>query len=241
MTNSSNESSCWETRPFVSKSVPPLKRQKQHAQAQAQAQAKQGPVSLLYPGNVVRRGDVLPTLYRMATERQALHRRRVWGSLAASPLTAPIGLVPLVPNIPFFYLIYRAWSHWRALNGSKHLQFLLEQQLLKPASLPALEQFYATNRAVVNGREHAEEGEKKQENGDDGQHTPTDDILLHHGDGKVLADILDAPELIAEVERAIYQIRVLHGEKDPKDTRSESDSESKNTRTEKGRTDTAPR
>src|ERR1700722_11184421 len=55
-----------------------------------------------------------------------------------------------IPNIPFFYLVYRAWSHWRALSGSKHIQFLIERKLIKTKPSPILDTLYSAGimRAV---------------------------------------------------------------------------------------------
>ncbi|KAI5291696.1 hypothetical protein KEM54_001666 [Ascosphaera aggregata] len=192
------------------------------------AQRRQ-PVDLLYPKNVMHESTVLFQLKKLATERQTLHRQRMWWSLMISPLTAPIAIIPLVPNIPFFYLMYRAWSHWRALEGTKHLQYLLDNRLVKPRSPTALEAFYAKNKAVVNDMsvnknvnddtpsKELKEHEKDSEDSNSG--ILKEDIWLKHDDGKKLAEILQTPELIAEVERAVFQVRNLHGEQNPKDLR----------------------
>lgn len=38
---------------------------------------------------------VLQLLQRLGTERQSLHQKRMWWSMGAIPLTAPIGLLPM--------------------------------------------------------------------------------------------------------------------------------------------------
>ncbi|GAQ41808.1 hypothetical protein AtubIFM55763_002827 [Aspergillus tubingensis] len=160
-------------------------------------------VDVLFPGNAIRPEKLQKMLQAIATERQDLHRRRMWLSLLATPLTAPVGLIPLVPNVPFFYLVYRAWSHGRALNGSKHLEFLLEKNLLNPISYPGLEELYAkrVSYALENTgvdkpiAEMVEEVEKSD-----------DRLLLRMTDAKKLASILEAPDLALEAERAIIQV-----------------------------------
>ncbi|KAI5307037.1 hypothetical protein KEM56_005430 [Ascosphaera pollenicola] len=120
------------------------------------------------------------------------------------------------------------------LEGSKHLKFLLDKRLVKPQSLTALEHFYAENKAVINGRavdfkrdkspsrkfKHQEKGSRE-----DNANMQDEDVLLKHDDGQELAKILEAPELVAEVERAVFQVRQLEGEKDPKDVNKESEKE----------------
>ncbi len=63
-------------------------------------------------------------------------------SLILAPVTAPFALIPIIPNIPFFYVAFRAWSHWRALEGSKHLQKLLADDSFHPQVYKPLDEIY---------------------------------------------------------------------------------------------------
>lgn len=126
-----------------------------------------------------------------------------------------------MPNVPFFYLAYRGWSHWRgeccvlqinyviswthqcaALSGSRHLVYLHEKGLLHPQSSPELEDFYS--KRLISGR---------QEYGNEKSAVPSAEedteerLLLEESDGKELGEILGAPEIAIEVERAVVQIR----------------------------------
>ncbi|EER27187.1 hypothetical protein D8B26_005729 [Coccidioides posadasii str. Silveira] len=197
------------------KSVPPLS-----AKREAQELKSHSPVELLYPGNVIHQSRILGTLRKLATERQDLHRRRMWWSLGVAPLTAPIALIPLIPNIPFFYLAYRGWSHWRALNGSKHLEFLLDNHLVNPTSLPGLEDLYSRHQGLLPKLPPDETpvvDEKSGSNQQPQDDPPDETILLDISDGKDLAKMLQAPELHAEVERAVTQVRhLLNLKKQPK-------------------------
>ncbi|PGH06320.1 hypothetical protein AJ79_06563 [Helicocarpus griseus UAMH5409] len=179
------------------KSVPPLNTRRETEELE-----KHTPVDLVYPQNVIKQSKVLDLLRKLATERQSLHRNRMWWSIIIAPLTAPIALIPLIPNIPFFYFVYRGWSHWRALSGSKHLCFLLDNNLINPVSLPALEKHYAKNPAI---------NENKTD--DKNRGSKSEVILLKEADGKKLAKILGPPELAPEVERAVWQVRHLLQEK----------------------------
>ncbi|KAJ5516557.1 hypothetical protein N7527_008117 [Penicillium freii] len=160
-------------------------------------------VDVLFPGNAVRLERIQQLVRTIATERQEIHRKRMMWSLIAAPITAPFGLVPVVPNIPFFYLAYRGWSHWRALNGSRHLEFLVEKNLLNPISLPELEKLYAKRTSqTLEGT--TTETSYSEVAGDIEQ--SEDQVLLKMSDAKKLATILDAPELALEAERAIIQV-----------------------------------
>ncbi|KAI1905867.1 hypothetical protein LOZ12_006649 [Ophidiomyces ophidiicola] len=191
------------------KSVPPL-----NARREAHELQSQKPIELLYPENVIRESRVLGMLRTLATERQDLHRRRMWWSLGVAPLTAPIALIPVIPNIPFFYLAYRGWSHWRALRGSQHLEFLLNHRLVQPISSPALEHLYSRHSGLIRDNSAVETANEKAVPDPITQLEPPDEqILLDIADGKALAKMLDAPELHVEVERAVAQVQKLlnHG------------------------------
>ncbi|EAU39140.1 conserved hypothetical protein [Aspergillus terreus NIH2624] len=160
-------------------------------------------IDVLFPGNAINPEKLQSLLARLATERQDLHRQRMWWSFIAAPFTAPIALLPVIPNIPFFYLVYRGWSHWRALNGSRHLEYLVKNNLLNPISFPGLEQLYA--KRVSRTLENIEP-EKPSASMVEDVEKSDDTLLLRMKDAKKLASILEAPELALEAERAIIQV-----------------------------------
>lgn len=180
------------------KSIPSLSSQRRIDESHGTTR-----VDVLFPGNAIKEEKLIPMLHQLSKERQELHRRRMWWSFIAAPLTAPIALIPIIPNIPFFYLVYRGWSHWRALNGSKHLQFLVEKNLLNPISHPGLVELYAKRvsrtleetQREIPAAEMVENVEKSD-----------DRVLLRTKDAKKLATILDAPGLALEAERAVIQV-----------------------------------
>ncbi|OJI97237.1 hypothetical protein ASPVEDRAFT_36648 [Aspergillus versicolor CBS 583.65] len=180
------------------KSIPSLSSQRRIDESHEKTR-----VDVLFPGNAIKEEKLIPMLHQLSKERQELHRRRMWWSFIAAPLTAPVALIPIIPNIPFFYLAYRGWSHWRALNGSKHLQFLVEKNLLNPISHPGLVELYAkrVSRTLeeTNRESPVAEMVENVEKSDDR-------ILLRMKDAKKLATTLDAPGLALEAERAILQV-----------------------------------
>jgi hypothetical protein len=72
------------------KSIPPLS-----ARREAEELRTHTPINLLYPANVISEQAMPGLLRKIATERQDLHRRRMWWSIIVAPLTAPIALIPL--------------------------------------------------------------------------------------------------------------------------------------------------
>lgn len=138
-----------------------------------------------------------------------------------------------IPNIPFFYLAYRAWSHWRgesetlmvgahiltmiiAWSGSKHLIHLLDLNLINPHAFPELEIFYATRLSKNGVPGHQTNGNEMTE--DTNKHTETEiaalkdkaaaeeRLLLEMRDGEELGKILETPAIAIEVERAVLQV-----------------------------------
>lgn len=69
---------------------------------------------------------ILAQMHEFKTSLMTYHRK--WSILCAIgiPLTLPVALVPVVPNVPGFYLAYRLYCHLQALRGAKNLGYLLE-------------------------------------------------------------------------------------------------------------------
>lgn len=106
-----------------------------------------------------------------------------------------------VPNLPFFYLVFRAYSHWRALSGSKHVEFLLNKNLIKAAPSKILDQLYANGKLHFDGtlEKPLEDLRLEEEDG-------KEKMLLHKSDGKVISAALELPELDIELDRAVWQV-----------------------------------
>lgn len=127
---------------------------------------------------------------------------------------------PSIPNIPFFYLVYRAWSHWRAFSGSKHIEFLLDNKLitLKPSRI--LDELYATGKRSFNPSP-----ESANEKGSTDPTSVEEKLVLHKSDGKRIAEALQMPELDMELDRAVWQVeKALKAEKDLKEEKQRLDS-----------------
>lgn len=69
---------------------------------------------------------VLDQLRQLGEVNRPTHLKYSIACLVGVPLTLPFALVPVVPNVPGFYLAYRAYCHIKALLGVKHLDYLLE-------------------------------------------------------------------------------------------------------------------
>ncbi|CAK7198709.1 hypothetical protein SEUCBS139899_001373 [Sporothrix eucalyptigena] len=162
------------------------------------------PVEVLYPASAIAPDAVAGVLTRLATEREALHRQRLIWCFVGMPITAPFGLVPVIPNIPFFYLAYRAWSHWKALSGGKHVQYLLAKDngLVYTAS-PVLDAIYAKEKAAL---EYVSLATAPIRDGEETEEPPEKLLLSNPGGSKAIADAFNAPALELELERAVWQV-----------------------------------
>ena len=52
-------------------------------------------VEVAYPSTMIREDRILGILRQLATERQTLHWKKMWWSIAGMPLTAPVALIPM--------------------------------------------------------------------------------------------------------------------------------------------------
>lgn len=89
------------------------------------------------------------------------------------------------------------------MNGSKHLEFIVDKNLLNPISLPELEDLYA--KRASRALEDTTNDTPYSEVADDIEQSE-DKVLLKMSDAKKLAKILEAPDLALEAERAIIQV-----------------------------------
>lgn len=182
------------------KSFPPLTHAIQGDDMAMMAEGKR--FDVVYPANIMKQEEAPLVLARLAKERKQYHWRRFIGCLVGMPITVPFALIPVIPNIPFFYVAFRCWSHWRALRGSDHLDFLLDHRILRFISTPEIENIYKTvapnlqNSYQFVTRNQVLSGEDSEEH-----------LLLTSGSHTVISKDLQVPELSAEVERAIMQVK----------------------------------
>ncbi|KAG0278707.1 hypothetical protein BGZ95_003343 [Linnemannia exigua] len=82
-------------------------------------------VPFMYPSSL-KEAKVQAEFKTLVEQRIPYHRKYMIYSAMWVPVTSLFTIVPLVPNIPFFYNAYRLWSHWKAYNGAKHLNALIK-------------------------------------------------------------------------------------------------------------------
>ncbi|KAH8155331.1 uncharacterized protein LAJ45_00341 [Morchella importuna] len=172
------------------KSIPPLSARRKQDEIDLQR------VEVIYPPSVIKEKRIPEIIKTLATERNDIHRSRLIWSIVGMPIVAPFALVPIIPNIPFFYLLYRAFSHWKALAGAKHLEFLVNHQLLQPTPITELDSLYRNKLET-----EAEFKEKILHNDSE------EVMLINSRNAKEIAASIEVPALAVECERACAQVR----------------------------------
>ncbi|KAK0595726.1 hypothetical protein LWI29_009387 [Acer saccharum] len=76
-------------------------------------------VEVTYPSSLNPR-LVRRRLRHIAMRGTIIHKKYFYGSVTLIPLTSALCVLPL-PNVPFFWVLFRTYSHWRALQGSEKL------------------------------------------------------------------------------------------------------------------------
>lgn len=189
-------------------------------------------VRLEYPGAFIDAREVHNALQELGSkERQSFHTKWFWASIVGMPISAPVALLPVVPNLPFFYLCFRAWSHWRARGGSKHLEFLLDNRIIELAPSGVLRTAYmeaAMNMSIENLDKELDciRSGSSAKSVQDGRE---ERMLLSKSSGQLFAEYLDVPELAVEVERAVWQVeKALKAQQELQEEKAELDAATKN-------------
>ncbi|EMC96481.1 hypothetical protein BAUCODRAFT_148084 [Baudoinia panamericana UAMH 10762] len=168
----------------------------------------------LYPSAFMQGKNVSDVLRKLATERQSYHNRSMWVCLGWMPITIPFTFVPVIPNIPFFYLGFRAWSHYRALYGGKLLEHVLKKDMVRMTDSKILNEMYARGLLSPNRPQARDASSPSVEETErvvqevqvqtvDGKE---DVMLLQQWNAKLIAEAFKLPEMQIEIERAVEQV-----------------------------------
>ncbi|KAJ3826811.1 mitochondrial K+-H+ exchange-related-domain-containing protein [Lentinula raphanica] len=94
-------------------------------------------IRLLYPPSIQDSESSLGQLRQLIHAREPKHKKGFWIWMIIAPFTAPFMLIPIIPNIPFFFCVWRSWSHYRAYRASQYLSALIRHGHV--TSTPSLE------------------------------------------------------------------------------------------------------
>ncbi|KAL2642504.1 hypothetical protein R1flu_010091 [Riccia fluitans] len=107
-----------------------------------------GLVEIVYPDSISSR-LVRRRVRHLAMSGEIVHRRYMYGSVALLPFSVLMGILPL-PNVFLAWNLFRAYSHWRALQGSKRLCYLITEPSARSDGTEAEKQGDKTNNSTSN-------------------------------------------------------------------------------------------
>ena len=115
-------------------------------------------IPLVYPPSILSGESSIAHLKSLVQSRAPRHKRLFWTYLIAAPFTAPFMIIrtlpshrtslsnplfiAIIPNFPFFFCVWRSWSHYRAFQASEYLRALLDHDAIEPEASKALEDIY---------------------------------------------------------------------------------------------------
>ncbi|KDR83090.1 hypothetical protein GALMADRAFT_88915 [Galerina marginata CBS 339.88] len=119
-------------------------------------------IALIFPPSLLSPSTSLSDLRAYVEHRIPRHRKGFYLWMIIAPFTAPFMIIPIIPNLPFFFCAWRSWSHYRAYRSSQYLQSLLEHNLIVPQANEALDQVYRTYQIsphpIMSKPEHSTTG-----------------------------------------------------------------------------------
>ncbi|CAE6449055.1 unnamed protein product [Rhizoctonia solani] len=111
--------------------------------SEQQTKAHNVSIPLIYPPSFMSSVDPVANLQQQLVLRSPLHRRKTWFWVGVIPFTAPFMLIPIVPNLPFFFCAWRAWTHWKAHKASTYLLELSDKDAIYPSPSQDLDKVYS--------------------------------------------------------------------------------------------------
>ncbi|GMM35620.1 Mrx19 protein [Saccharomycopsis crataegensis] len=128
------------------------------------------PIPLYYPKSLLSEADIVKFINEdIQGNYYKHHMRSMIYCILGLPLTIPFVILPVIPNIPGFYLCYRIYCHWKVMSGLKHLNYLMNDPLptngesqghFQFANLPQLDQIYSTHYKELPSMDNHHEEEK---------------------------------------------------------------------------------
>lgn len=146
-------------------------------------------------------------------KRVPYHKKYMYYSAYWVPISCTFVIVPLVPNIPLAYNLFRLYSHYKAYKGAQHLETLASYGNLKYAPNEAIDDVLATTQFLdaqditfPDQVKQLVETEKKPNLADVLDEKVDLDGVLNHEQIKQLVERLQVPGLELELSRARFQI-----------------------------------
>lgn len=177
--------------------------------------------SYYYPNKLTNIEVMLDTFRPEFKSQYELHKKDIVRDLLLMPLTIPFALVPLLPNIPGFYLLYRIYCHIKVISSLKYLIILLKDGHLEYEPVDELAEIYLkTQDAEVRSNvlaqlefvERRKEGTLSETNDLLATESP-EKLLISEDIAKELCEAMDDPACTEKLIFAIQQERKIQRKK----------------------------
>ncbi|KAF8800102.1 hypothetical protein BYT27DRAFT_7200608 [Phlegmacium glaucopus] len=99
-------------------------------------------IPLVFPPSILSPSEVLSELRQYTEHRIPKHRKGFYLWMLIAPMMTPFMIIPIIPNLPFFFCAWRSWSHYRAYRSSQYLQSLLDHDIIVPEASESLDEVY---------------------------------------------------------------------------------------------------
>ncbi|KAI3620341.1 hypothetical protein CBS9595_002308 [Malassezia furfur] len=113
-----------------------------------QEQRETKPLQIEFAPQISSPSETTESVMQLVKKSVPYHRRMLIYNLIGVVVTSPLFIIPAVPNLPTYYLLWRAWSHWRAGSVSRDLTTLLQHDLIEVVPNGALGDQFASEHAL---------------------------------------------------------------------------------------------
>lgn len=139
---------------------------------------------------------ILTQLHKFRDSSYSSHFKHAIYCAVGIPIVLPLAILPVIPNVPGFYLAYRLYCNIKAIIGVKHLEYLLESSS-------------STSSSDVGNTQHLNFKEQEIIDTIYKQHIPSQDLIISEA-GQEEKLIID-PSLI---ENLVNQLELKHLKED---------------------------
>lgn len=181
---------------------PSLSPKISHPRSSSEPEDQKKTIPLVHPTIVGT--SPLSHLEAILTRRGPRHRKGFYTWMLLAPLTAPFMLIPVIPNLPFFFCVWRSWSHYSAYKASDYLRSLLQHGTIVPHSDENLDGIYAKHAPSNTLQEATRPGSGAGK--DEGGTKEEKKVLLKRDAVPQILELYGLPESAAsDMNRAIEQ------------------------------------
>ncbi|KAF5382694.1 hypothetical protein D9615_003077 [Tricholomella constricta] len=172
-------------------------------------------IPLVYPPSINSGPVTLNELRALIAYRTPRHKKGFYLWMVLAPFTAPFMIIPIIPNLPFFFCAWRSWSHYKAYRSSQYLQTLLDTGAIVPEPSEMLEAVYRDFSPAKSLTTSAESREpEKHDTAPKPEPAQQHEVLLTRDAVPAILSLFGLkPSAGADLLRAVEQarVRVLSG------------------------------